>query len=429
MNIECYTSLVRLLPMRSLKKLLSQNQALRPAMSPFLLTIFFWTIFDSIVSYVTPLAMEQRGFSMTAIGIIYGTSSITGALFDFLICKFMRRADFRRIFLILFAICAVYPLILWQSASLGMFLFAMAVWGIYFDLFGFGTFDFIGRFTKHYEHASGFGLISMTRAVGDVLAPLIVGLVIATQLDVRPFALSWLFLGFGFVFLLVVIYAYRRREPYVEASPLRVSRKSFFCELHLWRVFGRPMLPVLALTFFLFVIDSFFWTLAPLFAESTDLGRLGGIFLSAYVLPSLIVGWFIGPVTRRFGKKRTAFAGMLAGTLLLSLFIFTPGSFLKILLVFAASLCMSITYPAMNAAYADYISEAAHAEPEIEGLSDFSVNLGYVIGPAMAGILADSFSIPAAFSLVGLLGAVLSVCLLFFTPSKINVNLPASCRK
>lgn len=415
--------------MRSLKKILTRNQTLRPAMFPLLFMILFWTMYDGVVSYVTPIAMEQRGFSMTMIGIIYGTSSITGALFDFLICKFMKRADFRRIFLILFAICSVYPLILWQASGIGMFLVAMAFWGIYYDLLGFGTFDFIGRFTKRDRHASSFGLMSMFRAVGEVLAPLVVGFVVADRLDVRPFALSWLFLGIGFAFLLVLLYVYRRRKPFVATSRLRVSRKSLFCELHLWRVFGRPMLPVLVLTFFLFVVDGFFWTLAPLFAENADLGGFGGVFLSAYILPSLLVGWFVSSITKRFGKKRTAFTGMLIGALLLSLFAFTPGPFLKVLLVFAASLCISVSYPAMNAAYADYISEAAHVEPEIEGLSDFSVNIGYVVGPVMAGILSDVFSIPAAFSLVGIVGAVLAVFLLLFTPRSINLDMPATCDK
>jgi MFS family permease len=145
---------------------------------------------------------------------------------------------------------------------------------------------------------------------------------------------------------------------------------------------------------------------------------LSGLFLAAYTLPALLIGWFIGPLTKRFGKKRTAFSGMLIGSLILSFFSFSPGPVFTILIVFSASLFISCSLPAINSAYADYISEASVVEGEVEGLEDFSFNIGYVLGPVCAGILADYTGIDYAFSLLGFCGVVL----LLTTPKSINIR-------
>src|SRR5260221_13134119 len=77
------------------------------------LMLFFWTLFDGTVSYVTPLKISQAGFSDTTLGLIIGFSSVAGGVFDFLISKFLTNTHFRRLDLLMFALCFAYPLILW----------------------------------------------------------------------------------------------------------------------------------------------------------------------------------------------------------------------------------------------------------------------------------------------------------------------------
>lgn len=81
-----------------------------------------------------------------------------------------------------------------------------------------------------------------------------------------------------------------------------------------------------------------------------------------------------------------------------------------------------MSMPAINAAYADYISEATQVEGEIEGLEDFAFNIGYVLGPISAGVLADTLGMKGAFSILGLLGVILAVILLVVTPKTITIK-------
>ena len=120
--------------------------------------LFFWAIFDGVLGYMVPLLITQAGFSETTMGIIFGSSSIVGGVFDFLLSKYITNTHFRRIYLAMLALCAIYPLLLWQAKGVWMFLLAMAFWGVYFDLQNFGNFDFVGRKADAATHSSHFGI-------------------------------------------------------------------------------------------------------------------------------------------------------------------------------------------------------------------------------------------------------------------------------
>ena len=163
-----------------------------------------------------------------------------------------------------------------------------------------------------------------------------------------------------------------------------------------------------------------------MYAENAGLGQFSGLFLAAYTLPTLIVGWFVGSLTKHFGKKRTAFLGLFIGSLILSSFFYLPSPIIAIFVIFISSCFISMALPAINAAYADYISDAPQVEGEIEGLEDFAFNVGYVIGPISAGVLADILGLKVAFSILGLFGAILALILLLIAPKHILIKTKPS---
>lgn len=173
---------IKLLQIRNMtekiKTILLKNNKQLMLVLVFAVVIMFWAIFDSVMQYITPLLIQEQGFSNTAIGLIIGFSSVAGAAFDFFIYKIFKNTDFRRIILVMFAICFFYPLLLWQTKSVWMFLFAMAVWGIYYDLYGFGAFNFVAKYIKRKDSASSFGLIQIFKSAGNIIAPLIIGLLV-----------------------------------------------------------------------------------------------------------------------------------------------------------------------------------------------------------------------------------------------------------
>jgi len=389
------------------------------------LLMLFWCIYDGIITFITPIVITESGLSGTLMGIIVGTSSIAGALFDFIACRIFKSLFFRRVFLIMFGICLFYPLLLFRAKTFWIYIIAMALWGVYYDLKNFGIFDLVSRYTKHNEHSSSFGVVSVFVSLGYLLAPIIAGFMVGESVGWQPFVASWIFLLISAIFLLglIVLTRYQKNDATVPTAEV-CQRVNFLNEVGLWKRIGKIIFPVLILTLLLNFVDSFFWTVGPLLAESFS-GTFGfaGFFMAAYSLPALLVGWFVGPITGKFGKKRAALTCLFIGSIILSTLFLFHNQMLLIGVIFMASIFISMAWPAINGAYADYISETIRMENEINGLEDFFTNIGYVIGPMIAGFLVDLLGNTETFSVLGGFVAICALILLFVTPKKIDIKL------
>jgi len=394
----------------------------RPLMYSLALMVLFFTMFDATMLYMTPLLLSEHNFSKTILGLIIASSSFCGAIFDFLMCKLFKRANFRRFFMLMFIVCAFYPFVLWGANSVLFFVFAMALWGIYFDLLGVGTFDFIGKYVEKRDSATSFGLLQIFRAIAFVLTPIAIGILIDGTQNIYAIYFSLVALVMAFIFFMQLVLQTRKVGP-ISQEKIAKRRHNLLIEWHLWRKLSKSILPVLLVTLYIFVIESAFWTLAPIFTQSAGFEQYGGLFLTAYTLPALLVGARIGQITKRFGKKRTAMYAMLIGSLVLSSFALMPSELLFCLTIFIASFFIAIALPSINSVYTDFIEEKPIVENEIESLEDFSFNLGYVIGPIMAGLLSDLFSIPLAFSFLGALGVIISLIIISIVPKHINLKV------
>jgi len=78
--------------------------------------------------------------------------------------------------------------------------------------------------------------------------------------------------------------------------------------------------------------------------------------------------------------------------------------------------------PVTQSIYARTIHETPRAKKEIQELGDFSSNFGYIIGPVVAGIIADGFGTAAAFSALGIMGAAFALLLFLVMPEKAGMK-------
>jgi MFS family permease len=379
--------------------------------------LLFWSIFDGIISYISPLVIVDEGFTNTAMGAIIGSSSVAGAIFDFLLSKYLTSAHWRRLYIALFAICFVYPLILWQAKTVPLYLIAMAIWGLYYDLLTFANFDFVSRETPSDEHHESFGVISVFKSLGYLLAPIMVGFVIADKLNWKPFALSWAFLLTSFVMLIIMNVMYGKKNG---GSKEHIYKPlSFIKEIYLWKKLGIYFLPFLLFALVLSMQDAFFWTIGPLMSETfTQFKPFDGLFLTMYTLPTLIFGWFVGHFVDTFGKRRTALLTFGLSFLFLSFFAFFTHPLPLLFLIFFSSAFSTVTWAVEGGMIADYIEDHEGVEKEVEGLEDTSINLGYVFGPMLAGFAADKIGYFGTFSLLGVIGLTTLIIISVMTSKK-----------
>ncbi|MEK7452238.1 MAG: MFS transporter, partial [Patescibacteria group bacterium] len=78
-----------------------------------------------------------------------------------------------------------------------------------------------------------------------------------------------------------------------------------------------------------------------------------------------------------------------------------------------------IAWPAIKGAQADLVSEHKNFEQEIELVQDTFTNLGFIIGPILAGFLSSRFGFLETLGIIGVIIFIVSLLLLIFTPNQL----------
>lgn len=379
---------------------------------------FFWALFDGTVSYLSPILITQKGYSDAMMGLLISLSSVAGAFFDVLMGRYLREPRWRLVFLLMLAASAATIVVLWASSTILIFVLAMALWALYFNFNNFGLYDFVSANAPTQQRGREYGIINIFKFLGYILAPLFLGFLIADKVTGSSLVFGICALAGSLLFFLLLL----RLTQGSLLRPERSKRSNVRKALHSISRDGFLLLPVFLFTVVYNASEAFFWTLGPLLSiEFASLHPLDGLFVTAYFMPMLLTGWFVGPITRRFGKKRSALFSFAIGSSILLLFFVVRDPYLLIALTFVASLFITFSLPCISAAYADYISEDRRDQGHIEAMGDFSANVGYIIGPLLAGILAGLFGTVSTFGILGACALVLTLLLMRVMPRHINL--------
>lgn len=385
----------------------------------FALIIFFWALFDSAFTYVIPVVVTESGYSNVVMGILVGSSSLFGALFDYLMSLWLKDMRYRRMLVLLFALCLIAPLFLFPGYPLLMYIAAMAIWGLYFDVCNFAIVNFVTMDQPKQHFSTSYGIITMFRSLAYVIGPITVGTLISMESTVLPYSFMWAVTICAIILFVILVVS----SPDTTSTDYRHRRRSLVAEARVWRNIGGQVLPVLMLTVFVSMYHSFFWTLGPLITIRFGSGAIDGLFLTLYSLPSLVIGFLVEKATRAAGKKRTALIGALLASIVLSGLLLYQTQAYVLILVVLSSTCIAFCLPSLNSTFSDYIHETKSYEQEIQGLQDFFTNIGYVIGPILAGYFSQYNGTIESFGYFGLIGIAITVCTFFLLPKHIRVHV------
>lgn len=376
--------------------------------------LFFFAIFDTLLSYALPILLTARGFSETDLGLIIGSSSLAGVVIDMLVSRFVKNTDFRKMFLLMIVGMAVYFAVLFGSNTIFLYLVAMALWALYWNFLSYGLYNFVGS-TPERDHATNWGILDIFKGLGLIVAPLIASMTIAGGVSPLVFGVSLFFLFCVYVFYTVLVK--------VSDTPKKLSAKSMKI-VNYGRFFmvAKVIAPILVMDILLAIFDMSFSTIGPLVSESLKgPSSLGGLFLTLYYLPTVVMLWLAGPITNKFGKKKTAFVGFSIGALGIGTFALFGKGLILLPLVFVTSMISSLAWPAIKGCFADYITRYPEYEKEIEILTSLFGNIGCIIGPVVAGYLAEQLGDIQALSAIGIVCGLITLLVWQFTPRKIRI--------
>jgi MFS family permease len=136
----------------------------------------------------------------------------------------------------------------------------------------------------------------------------------------------------------------------------------------------------------------------------------------AYTIPPLITGWIVGSLVKKFSKKMIVLGSLLSGSFLLIFVSYINIKFSLIVIFFLVSFFFALIWPTINGAYIDKIEKESSFREEIETIDDWFTNIGDTLGPIMGGYAAELLTVKNSFQAMGILGILITLILIKFTP-------------
>lgn len=382
-------------------------------------TLFFIFLGDAILSFWVPnFLQESFGGNAFLMGLVISFSSIIGFIADMILPQLIKGIQVNRLLMMAVIVSLIFSGILIGSTFFPfmlIFLLAMAFWGIYYEFLGFANHQFIADSVPHELHSSAWAFVSSFKNLAYFIGPMIGGWLVIKS-DRSPLVLA---ITFSLIGLFMIISSRKIHNREVEIDFKEVSLMK---EIEHWTTLFRYVWPIVLLSLFLALIDATFWTSgAVLTEELSKKAWYGVLFLPLYVLPSLLVSYIV--IKRKIfeGKKKWA----IRFTLLSGVFLAALGISQNLLFLLAMSLISStflaFAYPLLDGAYSDIIARMGRQRKHLIGLSGSSISLAYIIGPALAGLIAKLVGEAGSFSVMGIALFLVCLILMIVTPKKIKL--------
>ena len=168
----------------------------------------------------------------------------------------------------------------------------------------------------------------------------------------------------------------------------------------------------LLLSFFDGILVMFSFIFIPLFALTIDLGLREIALLMAVMYTPFVFSYVISELTEGLRRMQLIAMGLFIGAFAFILLSFIIQSLWVTMLAVMISVSLSIIRPAYNGMLTRLTPRRMLGE--ITSLNNLSLRLGYVVGPILTGLIADRYSLQAAFFAIAIFAFVLAILALFF---------------
>lgn len=382
-------------------------------------TLFFLQTADGIISYWAPNEIEKNFLSPAVVGFIIGFQSVIGFIADLFFPHIFKKTKTRiLIFWGILVILTTSFFLIGTSFNpyVAMFLVTMFFWGIYYELVTFARFQFVGSVVPANMRTGSWGIMGTFTNLAYFLGPLIAVEILYVKSNLFVEGVIGLFLLIAF---LLIIFSKKAHD-----APAQISFKEVnpLMELTHWFILAKSVWPAIILSLLMGFVDSTFWTIGAIWTEKlSSSAPLGKFFLPIYMIPSLFVGFLLAKWGISKGKKiLTEKLLILAGLFLIALSLSGTVN-IQLVMVFFASLAISIAYPLLDGVYSDIVARMGREKNHLIGLTSSTVNISYVIWPPVAGLICLKIGELGTFGVLGVIVVIVSFILLLVTPRKLRL--------
>lgn len=339
-----------------------------------------------------PIFVRQLGANDTQIGIAAGLFTLAAVVFRPIVGELIDRYG-RRAFVIwglVFFIVSIYAYE-WVGGLLVLFVLRIVhgmSWAFSTTSISAATTDIIPA-SRRGEGMGWFGMaMTSAMAIGPLLGVWIM----------EHFSFHTLFLTAAILSAIALTLAASNRMPYRVSNQ---KRRIVF--------FEKPLLPIMALIFFLTVSYGGITTFLPLFAESLSVNA--GLFFLIYAIMLTLIRPVAGIISDKYGETVVILPALAVTASAMIVLAFSAGP----VGIFAAAVLYGIGFgsaqPSLQAA-------ALHlADPQRKGAANASFLTAFDLGIGLGSILLGAVSQLMGYSQLFLLSAFsIAIALIIFTP-------------
>lgn len=384
----------------------------------FSLILFFLFLGDAILSFWVPNLLEDVMGDSLLMGVVMSFSSMVGFVMDLVFPQLIQGVTVKRLVAfsagtsILFSITLLAAL---KLPVIWILLLAMAIWGVYYEFFGFAEQQFIADTLPIKLRSSGWAFYGVFKNLAYFLGPLIAAwLVIKGEWAPATSAIFFVTLGAIFLFLF--------KRTHDRKFEIEFKKVNVVAEIGHWKVLFVHVWPMVLMSLVLGLIDSTFWTTGTVFTEKLARENFAGsFFLSIYQLPSMFMGLVMSKLAISQGKKKLSMKFLFLAGLMLMTIGFVGNVYLVLAFVLLSSIALAVCYPLVNAVYSDIVARMGRERRHLIGLTNSAISVAYIIGPILAGFVTKYVGDEKTFSVMGGVSVVTAVVLLLVTPKKLKL--------
>jgi MFS family permease len=294
-------------------------------------------------------------------------------------------------------------------------LIGMAAWGVYYELDSFMTKQFVAKVAPTHARGMVWGVVGTFRNLAYLVGP-IIGAMIVGLGD------SKVIVSAGVILLLAYSLFALIKLPENEQLEEDIHGVSIVTEMKHWWTLARVTWPVLAMSLLIGLVDAVFWTTGTVVNDVlAETHRYGGLFLSAYMLPSLFVGLAVAKWGIYKGKKHWSAIMLLMGGVVLAGITISQRIEWILGVVLISSIFMGLAWPLIDATYTDFTVRMGRGRKHMIGISSSVLSLAYVVGPIVGGMMAEKVGELESFGWLGVMVASIALLLLITMPRKVRL--------
>ncbi len=400
------------------KILTAQKLKIFTPLSIFSLIIFFVSLHDGIISYITPIILNDRYNDSLIVGSIISISSFFGIFFNFLIAKFFPKKDYRFFISRMIFFAFITPLsYLLLPRKLIPFALIMITWSIYYEFRNYAKYNFVEEFLPPQKNTDAWSVMSVFQSLAYSLGPILAFLLMSKSVNSALIGSMIIVIMSGITYI-----AFEKNHPKRKKYQSEPQIRSLFKGLKIINIIAKRIWPLVLFTAALTLLDVSFWTVGVLYSEKLRMQtEVGGLFLTMYTLPFISISPIVSKIHEPLGKKRTAFISAILAGLGLIIFSLLKNVYLILVMVLITAIFSNIAFILIYATFEDYITRLDGEGNNLVSIGQISQNFAYAVGPIFLGYISRNENFELSFRVTGLILIAFSLLAIVSVPRKIKM--------